>query len=205
MVDEIARRIRDNFTAGRHVWLELSNEIWNAGMYPITYFHRHESAALSSQPCRATSSTSSARGKSGSGSATNSTRADGNREVGDQGGAQHAPQDSRRTPGISLALAQAHGVEVAGIAIGPYTDSDPSSASVTAYTNYDTSQCVDLWIHDIYHNVSGDVRAGPTCSRPSTDTSTPTTRPPASTALVRLRGWRPVCAPDVQRRRSSGT
>jgi hypothetical protein len=153
LADEAARRIMHNFPKGREVWLELSNETWNYAA-PIGTQWRFFNAL------------SQLLGLGNSNIASLVWRSDQLRNrfraIFDQQGRGSEVKLLINVQGVAanqsaaaLTFAASRGIQIDGIAIGPYIDPDKSPASMLAYHQSDIEQILDLWVHDLYFKQSG--------------------------------------------------
>jgi hypothetical protein len=147
-VDEHARRIRDNFPAGRKVYVEYTNEPWNSGFSQANVFTGTVSSWLypggwgrefyvlrASQVWQRFQAIFAQTGR-------------GSEIVG-------VLNNQFVNPGMAgtmLSFAQANSINVGGIAVAPYIGTDASTASQIAWWQTDDDQAVDLFIHDLYFN-----------------------------------------------------
>jgi len=151
LVDEIATRIRDNFPAGRNVFVELSNETWNLFFIQNPYFQtvdrllgQSANAGKYWYVTRAGQVWQRFRNIFNTG-VTRGAEIKGLLNV-------HTKVLSEATTALSIAAAQ--GIAVGALAVAPYINSDTSSDSVTAYNTYGDSQVATLWIHDLMFNTA---------------------------------------------------
>jgi hypothetical protein len=152
MVDEIARRVRDNFPAGRNVWVELSNETWRnwnamAWFNPVTrmvypgsttriYYLQRTREVVRQFTDRFNEG---GRGRSG--------------EIKTLiGVCAGFPPDTQQL--LAAAQILSPPLKVDGVACACYIDCSGDASSVAAYGAFDTAQCVDLWIHDFATGVT---------------------------------------------------
>jgi hypothetical protein len=155
-VYEIARRIRDNFPSGRTVWVELANEPWRMPnamgffgpisqlMYPSGYME--EFYVIRAGQC------------------WNIFRTVFGARSGEIKGLLNVHQRNLANYAQLLATAESLGISVGAIAIACYIDADggrytATPSSMTAYTNWDTQQVIDLWVHDFAYDTT-DLVAG---------------------------------------------
>lgn len=145
--DWIAAQVRDNLPAGREVWLELGNEIWNGQVGPaISQFFCVLSNVLGlgtgldaydSYVWRAAQLRD--RFKAVFGARAGEVKLLIGSFIWDAG-----------TSSTPLARARSLGAKIDAVAIAPYVDPDASRASILAYNQADIDQAVDLWIHDLW-------------------------------------------------------
>jgi hypothetical protein len=147
LIDDVARRIRDNFPAGRHVYVELCNEPWNGMFVQYETFHWLSALVFPGEERETWYVVRSgqvwARFRSIFG-----PRAD---EVIGMLNTQFANPDASR---IVLRIARAKGVKVGAIGVAPYVVPDESPSSIAAWNLAEDDQAVDLWITDLRLNVS---------------------------------------------------
>jgi hypothetical protein len=145
MVYELARRVRDNFPAGRNVWVETANETWRDPACLVWYGTVGNCIypGVTGRPywvqrigeIRQIFRTVFAAGGT-----------DRSAEVKMLlGCAQMSPSDSA----TQLGLAQTQGVTIDGLAVACYIGPDyGTTATVTAYDACDAVQAIDLLVHD---------------------------------------------------------
>lgn len=150
LVDEIAARIRDNFPAGRNVFVELSNETWNIFFVQQVYFATVARLLAPSGSNKYWYVTRSGQVWQRFRNVFNTGVTRGSEIKG----LLNVHPKVLSEANDALTVAQQQGIAVSELAIGPYVDSDTSSASVTAYNTYDDSQVATLWIHDITFNTA---------------------------------------------------
>jgi hypothetical protein len=146
LVYEIARRIRDNFPAGRKVLVELSDEPWNWGFrQSVTY----QMLTRLSFPGKDWTNWSVHRTAQITQIFINEFNATGRgAEVVGLLNSQCAYPAMTQT---ILSNVQAQGITVPlWITAAPYIDPDNNAATVAAYGAANTAQIIDLWIHDLY-------------------------------------------------------
>jgi Concanavalin A-like lectin/glucanases superfamily len=152
LVWEIARRVRDNFPAGRTVWLELANEPWlmaNAksffNLISRLYFptgNFEEFYVQRSDQIRAIFRT-----------------VFGSRS-GEIKSLLNAAQGDLSNYRALIATCESLSIQLDAIAIACYIDGDSgrgttTPSSLTAYSTWDTEQVIDLWIHDFAYDTTG--------------------------------------------------
>ena len=146
-VYDVANKIKNNFPAGRKVYLELGDEFWNYGQYQI-YF-----ADLLSKLCGYSDGFEWYVIRTGQ-IRTIFRTVFGNRAgevlvmINSQWSNPNNGQDM-------LNLAVANDVTIDISAVGAYINPDTGTASVTAWNDSATiPQIVDLWVHDLYYNTT---------------------------------------------------
>jgi hypothetical protein len=135
-----------NFPAGRRVYVELGDEIWNTGFsenLTATLMGRVQGLGLDAYGWlihRSGQIRTIFRNVFGS-------RADEIKIVLD---VQYVGNSSG-----PLNQAVTQGVTIDALAVAPYFDPDNSDASIAAWNGADIQQRIDLWIHDLYCNTTG--------------------------------------------------
>ncbi len=142
LIDEVARRIRDNFPAGRHVYVELCNEPWNFAFVQCGNFHWLSNLIFPGEEWETwyvvRSGQAWARFRSIFG-----PRAD---EILGMFDTQFVVPETSR---IVLKIARAKGVKVGAIGVAPYVLPDETPSSIAAWNVAEDDQAADLWITDL--------------------------------------------------------
>lgn len=153
LVDDWARRIRDNFPSGRTVWVELSNEPWNTGFAQWRYYGPLTSMLYPGQHYYASLVQRSKQvwqrfrdrfdengaGRAGDIKAVLNFISTGNADC---------------TAALNYAAAQTPPLRVDAAAIAPYIDTTNEYQMVAALKRADTQQALDLYIHWLYHDTA---------------------------------------------------
>ena len=154
---DVAAKIRDNFPAGRRVYVEYSDEPWN--FWPDGAYYT--AVPLSSQVGESyfyfymVVRTGQIREifRSAFGSRADEIYAIINMQ---EGGAPNWTTPSTSNYGSALGVAAYHNVPIDACAVANYIYPDSSAATVNAWNNSVTiQQLVDLLIHDTYYNTNG--------------------------------------------------
>lgn len=147
LCDEIARRVRDNFPAGREVWLELSNECWNytSGQMEWSFFSLLTNVlgyTTGASPYPAVvwrSGQLKARFQSIFGARSSEIKLLIGGFMWDNG-----------ITSWILTQAQRFSVVVDAVAIAPYINPDNSPSTMLAFNQADVPRACDIWIHDLW-------------------------------------------------------
>jgi hypothetical protein len=143
LVYAIAQRVRDNFPAGRTVYVELSNEPWNWAFNPFGQlsisggvFLRSNPSTLAYYAFRSIHCRDVFRTVFGARSAEICGYL--NCQMGDNAAAY-------------LNYAQANGWQIDAIACAPYASPTDSPANVAGFNALDDDQAIDLYVHDLLY------------------------------------------------------
>lgn len=145
MVDAIACRVRDNYPAGRKVYVEFSNEPWN--YYFVQYTHLTRlgwwlDPSLGNNGYyvrRSTEVWKRFRDRFGARS-------------GEVVGLLNFLKFDAAGAATGLEYARKLGVPAGAVAIAPYTGLDTGPATQAASWRYDDEQVIDLYCHDLCYN-----------------------------------------------------
>lgn len=152
LIDEIARRIRDNFPAGRNVWIEVCDEPWNLFYWQYVTFQWMNLVAYPSQNQYTWWTIRSGQICQRFRDQFN----EGGRNRGSEIKCLINVQFGDIAQGTSvLSIAANNNIPMGGVAVAPYIEPDNSTASQTAWDAADDEQAIDLYIHDLYYNATG--------------------------------------------------
>jgi len=152
LVYDIATKVKNNFPAGRKVYVELGDEPWNFGQSEIAYTFLMSNLFGSSN------------GYAWQVIRTGQIRTIFRTVFGSRANEVKAVINSQwDIPGSGwdfLSFAITAGVQIDAYAVAPYLTPDSGAASVNAWNNSATiAQMGDLWIHDQYYNNSNTLAA----------------------------------------------
>ena len=153
LVDAVAVAVRDNLPAGRTVYVEYANEPWNFYFEPYNLFGVLSSWLYPGQTpyawyiARAGQIWQRFRDRFNDHGANRGSEIKGiiNCQRGDAGNVANY-----------LNFGRTNGTPIDGIAIAGYLWPDNGPLTSTAFWQYDDEQAIDLFIHDLYYNVSGN-------------------------------------------------
>ena len=152
LVDAIAIWVRDNFPAGRKVYVEYTNEPWNyyfdnflmlknisIWLYPATSYGWEFYMLRATQIWQRFRSRFNDSGR--------------NRSAEIVGLINSNKWDSA---GVAqkLEFAKSLGVPIGVVAFAVYTGFDTGTATQTAFWQYDDEQAIDIYCHDLYYNTT---------------------------------------------------
>ena len=149
-VYDVATKLKNNFPAGRKVYVELSDEPWNFGQ-GLYYYLRFMKNLNSYSDLFAwyviRVGQIRALFRQAFGSRANEIHV----MINNQWSSPNNGYDM-------LNLAISYGVTIDAYAVAPYLDPDTGAASVAAWNNSATiAQMCDLWIHDQYYKTYGTI------------------------------------------------
>ena len=147
LIDEVARRIRDNFPAGRHVYVELCNEPWNFAFVQCGNFHWLSNLIFPGEEWETWYVVRS-------GQVWARFRSVFGPRAGEILGMLNTQFVNPETSRVVLKIARAKGVKVGAIGVAPYFVPDDTPASIAAWNLAEDDQAADLWITDLRLNVS---------------------------------------------------
>jgi hypothetical protein len=153
VVYEYARRVRDNFPAGRKVIVERSNEPWNWAFTSFSYMSVMGSVAMPGGPVKH-------NGQPNLLAYYVHLASDDRRifrEVFAQTGREAEVMIMLNTqmgidPAYYLDVAQTNGWTIDAIAIAPYLVTEATADNAAVADSYDDEQLIDMFVHDLYFN-----------------------------------------------------
>lgn len=152
LVDAIARRVRDNFPAGRTVYLELSDEPWNFAT-PVSrwffYMDWFVYGQVGTQTRWCARRTGQVKQRF-----VNIFNERGLNRGGELKSILNIQTTAAGNVPSLLAQAASEGMPIDVVAIAPYYSIDGAPSITTAFNSWDMDQLVDLWIFDVYYNTS---------------------------------------------------
>ena len=153
LVYEYARRVRDNFPAGRRVIVERSNEPWNWAFASFSYMSVMGSVAMPGWPVRHKGQTNLL--------AYYVHLASDDRRIFREVFAANGRDNEvmimlnaqmGTDPALYLDIAAANGWTIDAIAVAPYLFTEGTAYNAEVADAYDDDQLIDMFVHDLYFN-----------------------------------------------------